>query len=144
MLLPAAHVESYSLFADLCDRWINGLDQSWALNNFVTGKPRARVACPALVSVPSGRRTQTRMVTRPGVDGYVFSVEHRRQNRKQTVVLVAGPCRFRPSKIATLRVTLRGYNFLSNPLKTRNAAKSRRMRALIWRGRRGSNPRPPA
>lgn len=34
------------------------------------------------------------------------------------------------TKIAALRVTLRGHNFSSDPLKTRNAAKPRRMRAL--------------
>ena len=73
-----------------------------------------------------------------------FFVEHSRRNRKHCSVLVAGPRRFSLAKIATLRVTLRVSNFLSNPLKTRNAAKSRRMRVLIWRGGRGSNPRPPA
>ena len=45
---------------------------------------------------------------------------------------------------ATLRVTLRVCNFLKHPPETRNAAKSRRMRALGWRGRRGLNPRRPA
>jgi hypothetical protein len=39
---------------------------------------------------------------------------------------------------------LASYNFLCNPLKTRKPPKWRLFKYLIWRGRRGSNPRPPA
>jgi hypothetical protein len=49
------------------------------------------------------------------------------------VCLIAGQNRIPLAKLATLRVTLRVSNFLSDPLKTRNAAKSRRMSALDWR-----------
>jgi hypothetical protein len=58
--------------------------------------------------------------------------------------VVAGLDKILLAKLATLLVTLRVCNFLSHPLKIRNAAKSRRMRALGWRSRRGSNQQPPA
>ena len=39
---------------------------------------------------------------------------------------------------------LASYNFLSEPTENTKAAKRRLVSNLIWRGRRGSNPRPPA
>ncbi|HVE72499.1 MAG TPA: ABC transporter permease [Thermoanaerobaculia bacterium] len=39
---------------------------------------------------------------------------------------------------------LASYNFLCNPRKTRKPPKWRLVSTLDWRGRRGSNPRPPA
>src|SRR5688572_23362006 len=44
------------------------------------------------------------------------------------------------AKLPTLRVTLRVCNFLSDLLKTRNAAKSRRMRAFDLAGPTGLEP----
>lgn len=82
---------------------------------------------------------QARGVDRAGV--------RRRKSRSSSVytaVLVAGLRKILLAKMATLRVTLRVSNFLNDPLQTRSAAKSRRTTALDWRGRQGSNPRPPA
>ncbi len=67
-----------------------------------------------------------------------FSVEHSRRNAKHFAVLVAGLRRILLAELATLRVTLRVCNFLSDPLKTRKPPKWRLVRALVWAGRRGS------
>ena len=67
-------------------------------------------------------------------------MEHSRRNAKHFAVLVAGLRKILLAKLATLRVTLRVSNFLSDPLKTRNAAKSRRMSALDLAGPTGLEP----
>ena len=81
------------------------------------------------------RRCRSRSKSQFSAHCRIFSVEHSRRNVKHRTHSGRFPLQFWPSIYATLRVTLRGYDFLSDPQKTQNAAKSRRMSALDWRRR---------
>lgn len=108
VIAPAVHRELWSRSLhheeSFTRRW------TWSDGGVLIGRPRFALAFSAVV-------------TR-------FSVEHSRRNAQHFAFLVAGLRKFSLAKIMTLRVTLRVSNFLSDPLKTQNAAKWRLVSVL--------------